>query len=104
MISVFRESLRRAVPSGLDTDCPGLRPREPLPTPRRNYSADGRDGGFGGSHHALRGHAQRLANNGVPGARLITIPEAGHILNWEADGPAVLVETIGSFSARPSLT
>lgn len=27
----------------------------------------------------------------------MTIPEAGHLLNWEADGPALLLETIGSF-------
>lgn len=40
-----------------------------------------------------RGHAQRLAA-GIPGASLITVPEAGHMLNWEADGPTVLVETI----------
>lgn len=40
-----------------------------------------------------RGHAQRLAA-GIPGAALITVPEAGHMLNWEAEGPKVLVETI----------
>lgn len=43
-----------------------------------------------------RGHAGRLAA-GVPGARLVTVPDAGHILNWEAGGPAALIETIGSF-------
>jgi non-heme chloroperoxidase len=46
-----------------------------------------------------RGHAQRLAA-GVPGARLITVPEAGHFLNWEAEGPAVLLETIESFQPK----
>lgn len=46
-----------------------------------------------------RGHAERLAA-GVPGARLITVPEAGHLLNWEAEGPAVLLETIGSFQPK----
>ncbi|MGC2675986.1 MAG: alpha/beta hydrolase [Mycobacterium sp.] len=46
-----------------------------------------------------RGHAERLAA-GVPGARLITVPEAGHLLNWEADGPAVLLETIESFQPK----
>ena len=43
-----------------------------------------------------RGHAERLAA-GVPGARLIMVPEAGHMLNWEAEGPALLLETIESF-------
>ena len=32
------------------------------------------------------GHAQRLAA-GVPGARLVTVPDAGHMLNWETEGP-----------------
>ncbi|MEW2382789.1 alpha/beta fold hydrolase [Micromonospora sp. NPDC047707] len=38
-------------------------------------------------------HSHRLAA-GVPGARLVTVPDAGHMLNWEA--PDVLVETIAS--------
>jgi non-heme chloroperoxidase len=46
-----------------------------------------------------RGHAARLAA-GVPGAQLITVPEAGHFLNWEAKGPAVLLETIESFQPK----
>ena len=39
-------------------------------------------------------HARRLAA-GVPGARLVTIPDAGHMLNWEA--PDALVEIVESF-------
>jgi pimeloyl-ACP methyl ester carboxylesterase len=39
-------------------------------------------------------HSRRLAA-GVPGARLVTVPDAGHLLNWE--GPDTLVEVIGSF-------
>ena len=39
-------------------------------------------------------HARRLAA-GVPGARLVTVPDAGHILNWEA--PDALVEVVESF-------
>jgi len=34
-------------------------------------------------------HSRRLAA-GVPGARLVTVPDAGHLLNWE--GPDALVE------------
>lgn len=43
-------------------------------------------------------HARRLAA-GVPGARLVTVPDAGHILNWEA--PDTLVDAIGSFDKDP---
>ena len=43
-------------------------------------------------------HARRLAA-GVPGARLVTVPDAGHVLNWEA--PDALVDVIGSFRERP---
>jgi non-heme chloroperoxidase len=39
-------------------------------------------------------HARRLAA-GVPGARLVTIPDAGHMLNWEA--PDALVNIVASF-------
>ena len=39
-------------------------------------------------------HARRLAA-GVPGARLVTIPDAGHMLNWEA--PDALVDIVASF-------
>jgi non-heme chloroperoxidase len=40
------------------------------------------------------GHARRLAA-GVPGARLVTVPDAAHMLNWEA--PDALVEVVTSF-------
>ena len=43
-------------------------------------------------------HTRRLAA-GVPGARLFTVPDAGHMLNWEA--PDALVDVIGSFQKRP---
>jgi non-heme chloroperoxidase len=46
-------------------------------------------------------HSRRLAA-GIRGARLITVPDAGHMLNWEAPGPEVLVEVIGSFQRRPT--
>jgi pimeloyl-ACP methyl ester carboxylesterase len=46
-------------------------------------------------------HARRLAA-GVPGARLVTVPDAGHMLNWEA--PDALVDVIGSFEKGPSLS
>jgi len=39
-------------------------------------------------------HSRRLAA-GVPGARLVTVPDAGHMLNWEA--PDALVEVVASF-------
>jgi non-heme chloroperoxidase len=42
-------------------------------------------------------HSRRLAA-GVPGAQLVTIPSAGHLLNWEA--PDGLVKVVESFSAR----
>jgi pimeloyl-ACP methyl ester carboxylesterase len=44
-----------------------------------------------------RGHASRLAD-GIPDARLITVAGAGHCLNWEADGPAKLIEAIEGFA------
>lgn len=44
-----------------------------------------------------RGHAERLAD-GIPDARLITVAGAGHCLNWEADGPAQLIEAIAAFA------
>jgi non-heme chloroperoxidase len=40
-------------------------------------------------------HSRRLAA-GIPGARLVTLPDAGHLLNWEA--PDELVTVIESFS------
>ena len=43
-------------------------------------------------------HARRLAA-GVPGARLVTVPDAGHALNWEA--PDALIDVIGSFQKEP---
>jgi non-heme chloroperoxidase len=42
-------------------------------------------------------HSRRLAE-GIPGARLVTIPDAGHLLNWEA--PEELVKVIESFPAQ----
>ena len=39
-------------------------------------------------------HSRRLAA-GIPGARLITVPGAGHILGWEA--PHALVQVVASF-------
>jgi pimeloyl-ACP methyl ester carboxylesterase len=42
-------------------------------------------------------HSRRLAD-GIPGARLVTVPGAGHLLNWE--GPDELVEVIESFPAQ----
>jgi pimeloyl-ACP methyl ester carboxylesterase len=39
-------------------------------------------------------HSRRLAA-GVPGARLVIAPDAGHSLNWEA--PDALVEVVESF-------
>jgi non-heme chloroperoxidase len=39
-------------------------------------------------------HSKRLAA-GIPGARLVTVPDAGHLLNWE--GPDALVEVISTF-------
>ena len=43
-------------------------------------------------------HARRLAA-GVPGARLVTVPDAGHALNWEA--PDALIDVIGWFQKEP---
>jgi alpha/beta hydrolase fold len=40
------------------------------------------------------GHSRRLAA-GIPGARLITVSGAGHILGWEA--PDALVQVVASF-------
>jgi non-heme chloroperoxidase len=42
-------------------------------------------------------HSRRLAD-GIPGARLVTVPEAGHLLNWEAADD--LVKVIESFPAQ----
>jgi pimeloyl-ACP methyl ester carboxylesterase len=42
-------------------------------------------------------HSRRLAE-GIPGARLVTIPDAGHLLNWEAADE--LVKVIESFPAQ----
>jgi non-heme chloroperoxidase len=44
-------------------------------------------------------HSRRLAS-GIPGARLVTVPDAGHLLNWE--GADELVEVIESFPAQPN--
>jgi non-heme chloroperoxidase len=42
-------------------------------------------------------HSRRLAS-GIPGAQLVTVPGAGHLLNWE--GADELVKVIESFPAR----
>jgi non-heme chloroperoxidase len=42
-------------------------------------------------------HSRRMAS-GIPGARLVTVPEAGHLLNWEAADE--LVGVIESFPAQ----
>jgi hypothetical protein len=47
-------------------------------------------------------HCRRLAA-GIRGAQLITVADAGDMLNWEAPGPEVLVEAIGSFQRAPLL-
>jgi len=42
-------------------------------------------------------HSRRLAA-GIPGARLVTVPDAGHLLNWEA--PDELIDVVESFAAQ----
>jgi len=42
-------------------------------------------------------HSRRLAA-GIPGARLVTVPDAGHLLNWEAADE--LIEVVESFPAQ----
>jgi len=42
-------------------------------------------------------HSRRLAA-GIPGARLVPVPDAGHLLNWEAADE--LIEVIESFPAQ----
>jgi non-heme chloroperoxidase len=42
-------------------------------------------------------HSRRLAE-GIPGARLVSVPDAGHLLNWEAADE--LVEVIESLAAQ----
>jgi non-heme chloroperoxidase len=42
-------------------------------------------------------HSCRLAE-GIPGARLVTVPDAGHLLNWEA--PDELIRVVESFPAQ----
>lgn len=42
-------------------------------------------------------HSRRLAE-GIPGARLVSVPDAGHLLNWEAAD--ALIEAIESFPAQ----
>ena len=44
-------------------------------------------------------HAQRLTA-GVPGARLVTVQDAGHMLNVETEGPSALVDVIESFQSQ----
>ncbi|BDE13491.1 hypothetical protein Mkiyose1665_18420 [Mycobacterium kiyosense] len=45
-------------------------------------------------------HSRRLTE-GIPGARLVSVPDAGHLLNWEAADE--LVEVVESLSARAGL-
>jgi len=47
-------------------------------------------------HTTPPSHSRRLAE-GIPGARLVAVPDAGHLLNWEGAGE--LVEVIRSFAA-----
>ncbi|OIN80618.1 alpha/beta hydrolase [Mycobacterium malmoense] len=42
-------------------------------------------------------HSRRLAE-GIPGARLVTVPDAGHLLNWEAADE--LITVVESFPAQ----
>jgi pimeloyl-ACP methyl ester carboxylesterase len=42
-------------------------------------------------------HSRRLAS-GIPGAQLVTVPDAGHLLNWE--GADELLDVIESFPAQ----
>ena len=42
-------------------------------------------------------HSRRLAQ-GIPGAWLVTVPDAGHLLNWEAADE--LIEVVESFPAQ----
>jgi non-heme chloroperoxidase len=42
-------------------------------------------------------HSRRLVD-GLPNGRLITVPDAGHMLNWEGAGP--LVDAVRSFPSR----
>jgi non-heme chloroperoxidase len=42
-------------------------------------------------------HSRRLAE-GIPGARLVTVPGAGHLLNWEAADE--LIKVVESFPAQ----
>lgn len=44
-------------------------------------------------------HSRRLAD-GIPRARLVTVPDAGHLLNWEA--PEELIKVVESFPAQPN--
>jgi non-heme chloroperoxidase len=46
-------------------------------------------------------HSRRLAD-GIPGARLVTVPDAGHLLNWE--GADELVGAIESFPVQRNST
>lgn len=48
-------------------------------------------------HTTPPSHSRRLAD-GIPGARLVAVPDAGHLLNWE--GAAELIEAIESLAAQ----
>ncbi|MGO9182682.1 alpha/beta fold hydrolase [Mycobacterium sp.] len=48
-------------------------------------------------HTTPPSHSRRLAE-GIPGARLVAVPDAGHLLNWE--GADELIEAIESFPAQ----
>jgi pimeloyl-ACP methyl ester carboxylesterase len=42
-----------------------------------------------------------IAAAGVPGARLVTVPDAGHLFNWE--GADALVDAVTSFQQESGL-
>ncbi|MFC3385399.1 alpha/beta fold hydrolase [Couchioplanes azureus] len=102
MISVFREVVSRQdhrpllpiVRAFADEDRYPRLPEITVPTIVMVGSAD---------RSTPSSHARRLAA-GVPGARLVTVPDAGHLLNWEA--PDTLVDVVAELSplAGPTST
>ena len=95
MISVLREVFAQhmkdhgplipILQAGVREDCYPRLGEIAVPTVVMGGSAD---------RNTVPSHSRRLAA-GVPGARLITVPDAGHILNWEA--PHALVEVVCAF-------